>query len=174
MSQEKLPDGLTRLKLTDNWWIYVAVSVPLTVCTILIWYAWVTYPWSEWWKGNIPSFSCIYIEDFNRSAVARKEAGLQRLKHLNKPPHHLATSMEIPASPGVALRSRFSHSLSEINTDRQQVMVWNRSSNVTLSKKCSEFEQGIGISHPQKPFGQHSLNELPQPDVYSCKNSLDV
>ncbi|PSN67760.1 hypothetical protein BS50DRAFT_633450 [Corynespora cassiicola Philippines] len=48
VSQEITPSGRLSLILTENAWIYVAASAPLTVVTIAVWYAWIHYPWKTW------------------------------------------------------------------------------------------------------------------------------
>ncbi|KAL3421149.1 hypothetical protein PVAG01_07594 [Phlyctema vagabunda] len=45
----KQSDDGRLLELTDNWWLIVAVALPLTGFTILVWYCWMKYPWKRWW-----------------------------------------------------------------------------------------------------------------------------
>jgi uncharacterized membrane protein YwaF len=47
------PGGSSHLVVSNEWWILVAVAVPLTLLTLYIWYVWMRiqaygkYPW--WW-----------------------------------------------------------------------------------------------------------------------------
>ena len=33
----------TKLVVADNVWVYVAVSLPLTICTVGVWWVWVQF-----------------------------------------------------------------------------------------------------------------------------------
>jgi Mg2+ and Co2+ transporter CorA len=33
-----------------QWWLYVAITLPLTVVVVIIWWFWTTYPVSRWVK----------------------------------------------------------------------------------------------------------------------------
>jgi len=52
------PQGSGQIIVYSDWWIFVAVSVPLTFATLYVWWVWMqataykTYPW--WWKNWRP------------------------------------------------------------------------------------------------------------------------
>lgn len=41
VEQKELPSGGTKLEYTQNAYIFFAISVPLTLLTICVWYVWV-------------------------------------------------------------------------------------------------------------------------------------
>lgn len=45
VSQKSGMDGKPTLNIAENWWLYVAISAPLTIVTIGVWYAWISWPW---------------------------------------------------------------------------------------------------------------------------------
>ena len=42
MSQRETGDK-TKLIVADNVWIYVAISFPFTICTVIVWWVWVRF-----------------------------------------------------------------------------------------------------------------------------------
>lgn len=42
MSQKEVGDKI-KLVVADNVWLYVAISLPFTLCTVVIWWVWVQF-----------------------------------------------------------------------------------------------------------------------------------
>jgi hypothetical protein len=74
--QDNNSNGKPTLSLADNWWLYVAISVPLTITTISIWYAWISWPWRiiNYWRAQFPKRSDSHEEPGTEKTRSTRQA----------------------------------------------------------------------------------------------------